>query len=168
MHWCSRDHIADDKLSIILVNVFVRPAVIVGLLFIDNSHHQHNFFYAPDFLDFVRRFLCTLHVRVTLKIFRWATLLKVLHIFLKIWLISACRLMFDVRCPRSGVQEYVKTIGKRQNKKDDHIKLLFQHREARCRQRPRKIRLQPENKIWLNPGTTQTCLLGRTQSTSDF
>ena len=68
--------------------------------------------------------------------------------------------MFDVRCPRSGVQEYVKTIGKRQNKKDDHIKLLFQHREARCRQRPRKIRLQPENKIWLNPDTTSDVLTG--------
>ena len=47
-------------------------------------------------------------------------------------------------------------------------KICFQHTEVRCRQRPRKIRLQPENKIWLNPGTTQTCLLGRTQSTSDF
>ena len=44
MHWYSRDHIADDKLSIILTNVFGRPAVIVGLLFTDKSHHQHNFF----------------------------------------------------------------------------------------------------------------------------
>ena len=72
--------------------------------------------------------------------------------------------MFQVWRP--GVREDHRQEAK--NKEDDHIKLLFQHREARCRQRPRKIRLQPENKIWLNPGTTQTCLLGRTQSTSDF
>ena len=68
--------------------------------------------------------------------------------------------MFDVTCPMSGVQEYVKTIGKRQKKKDNHIKLLFQHREARCRQRPRKIRLQPENKIWLNHDTASDVFTG--------
>ena len=57
-------------------------------------------------------------------------------------------------------QEYVKTIGKRQQKKDNHIKLLLQHREARCRQRPRKIRLQPENKIWLNLDTISDVFTG--------
>ena len=39
-------------------------------------------------------------------------------------------------------------------------KICFQHREVRCRQRPRKIRLQPENKIWLNPDTTLDVFTG--------
>ena len=39
-------------------------------------------------------------------------------------------------------------------------KICFQHKEVRCRQRPRKIRLQPENKIWFNPCSTSdgTCV----------